>query len=78
MVWDPRPGIHHFVDSGVVRNNALVHYLGSLQVSQMVDVYSFGILLAFLFTGRHSKDLPSTLQVRGCNYVPHYPRQCHG
>lgn len=35
------------------------------QITQMVDVYSFGILLAFLFTGKSSKSLPSDEHVVG-------------
>jgi hypothetical protein len=30
----------------------------------MVDVYSFGVLLAFLFTGKHSPVVPPDVQVR--------------
>ncbi len=37
------------------------------QVSQMTDVYSFGILLAFLFTGSHMAEAPSGVQVRLCS-----------
>jgi serine/threonine protein kinase len=33
------------------------------QVSQMCDVYSFGVLLAFLFTGQHSPVVPPDLKV---------------
>lgn len=31
----------------------------------MVDLYSFGVLLAFLFTGRHSPVVPADMQVGG-------------
>jgi hypothetical protein len=34
------------------------------QVTQAVDVYSFGVLLAFLFTGQDSPRVPPALEVR--------------
>ena len=34
-----------------------------VQVSQMCDVYSFGVLLAFLFTGKHIPVVPADMQV---------------
>jgi hypothetical protein len=30
----------------------------------MVDVYSFGVLLAFIFTGKHSPVVPPDVEVR--------------
>jgi hypothetical protein len=33
----------------------------------MTDVYSFGILLAYLFTGSHTAEVPSGVQVRLCS-----------
>jgi hypothetical protein len=36
----------------------------------MTDVYSFGILLAYLFTGSHMAEVPSGVQVRPCWHFP--------
>jgi hypothetical protein len=48
----------------IVRRHVRVHaYHRCSQVSQMCDVYSFGVLLAFLFTGQHSPVVPPDMQV---------------
>jgi hypothetical protein len=44
------------------------------QLTQAVDVYSFGVLLAFLFTGQDSPRVPPTFEVRPPGQSPTLPQ----
>jgi hypothetical protein len=46
------------------RRHRVFHLFRVFQIAQPVDVYSFGVLLAFIFTGKDSPRVPPNVEVR--------------